>query len=277
MTLGIAVPNLNQGRFLDAALDSLHAAGPMVRVAVLDAGSSDSSLDVIRAHAAELAWWRTGPDAGQAAAVNEGILRLCSMYPEINAVGWLNADDFFLPGGVAVMSDTLAAHPEWAAVTARGALAADDGTLNGEVPTAPFSRSAFARACTVCQPASLVRRTAWESVGGLNAGLDMCFDYDLWWRVARIGPIGHVDRLTAASRDHAETKTRSRRRAYFREATAIVRRETGRVGWHWYISEALERQVGYAVGQRPPVAGRLRAGAQAVVGYFSDDGEWFAR
>ena len=48
----------------------------------------------------------------------------------------------------------------------------------------------------------------WERAGGLDASLDMCFDYDLWWRMAALGPIGYVDRPVAATRDHGETKTR---------------------------------------------------------------------
>ncbi len=98
----------------------------------------------------------------------------------------------------------------------------------------------------------------------------MCFDYDLWWRLARLGPIGHVDDLVAASRDHGATKTRQRRRQYFQEATVIVRRETGGVPWHWFISEALERQVGYQVGRRPGVLGSLKAAGEAGAAYWRD-------
>jgi GT2 family glycosyltransferase len=271
MSIAIAVPSLNQKRFLGVALESLDGATVPVLRAVLDGGSIDSSQDVIAAHAAQLAFWRSAPDAGQAAAVNEGVRRLClGAEDAVEAVGWLNADDFFLEGGLDHLWEALQEHPDWLAVSGRAALASESGALVGEIPTEPFSPARFARACTICQPATLVRRWAWERVGGLDVSLNMCFDYDLWWRLSHLGAIGYLDTMVAASRDHGETKTRRHRTQYFREATAIVRRETGAVPWHWYISEALERRVDYQVGRRPPIRARLAARIEAVAAYLRE-------
>lgn len=265
MSIAIAVPNLNQARFLGAALDSLTAASPPVHVAVLDAGSNDGSRELIEGRASELSYWRSTPDAGQAAAVNEGVALLTSRHADVVAVGWLNADDIFLSGGLERLWQSLLAHPEWVAVAGRGALLSEEGSVIGEVPTQPFRRERFADSCTICQPATLIRRSAWERVGGLDASLDMCFDYDLWWKLARLGEIGYLDTAVAASRDHQDTKTRQRRPRFYREARAIVRREMGRVAWHWYLTEAMERQVGYQIGVRPAFLWRLRAHAEACI------------
>lgn len=139
-----------------------------------------------------------------------------------------------------------------------------------EYPTAPFDRATFSVACTICQPATLIRRDAWERVGGLDISLDMCFDYDLWWRLANAGRIGTVSAIVAASRDHGETKTRQRRERYFVEAKRVVARETGRVPWHWYISEAIEREAAFEVGRRPPPVALGRAVAHAAADYCRD-------
>ena len=272
MSVAIAVPSLNQRRFLDDALDSLGRANVGVRQAVLDAGSTDGSRELIESRRSQLAFWRSRPDDGQAAAINEGISVLCSAdRNEVDAVGWLNADDFFLEQGVDRLWRALSEHPDWVAVSARGVLVDESGSSIGEVATKQFARAHFARACTICQPATLVRRSAWDRVGGLNGSLEMCFDYDLWWRLSRLGPIGYVDALVAAARDHGETKTRTRRQQYFREATAIVKRETGGVPWHWYVSEAIERRVNYEVGHRPPFSTRMRARFEAFPAYFRGD------
>jgi GT2 family glycosyltransferase len=268
LSVAIAVPSLGQGQFLPHALDSLAGARTRVVRAVLDAGSTDGSRELLETRATELSFWRSEPDAGQAAAINEGVVRLCDAHPDVEAVGWLNADDVFLEGGIDRLWQALADHPDWVVACGRGALLSETGAIIGEIPTEPFTRERFARACTICQPATLVRRSAWEQVGGVDAGLDMCFDYDLWWRLSHIGALGYVDALVAASRDHGETKTRRYRTQYFREATVIVRRETGAVPWHWYVSEAMERQVEYEVGRRPPVAARLKARAEAAYAYL---------
>ena len=216
MSVAIAVPSLNQRQFLGPALDSLGRSDVRVVRAVLDAGSTDGSRDLVEARASELAYWRSEPDAGQAAAVNEGIARLCALHPDVEAVGWLNSDDVFLPGGVDRLWQALVDHPDWLAACGRATLLSENGEQDGEIPTEPFSPERFARACTICQPATLVRRSAWERVGGLDASLHMCFDYDLWWRIGRLGTIGYVDAFVAASRDHGETKTRRHREQYFR-------------------------------------------------------------
>jgi GT2 family glycosyltransferase len=268
LTLGVAVPSLNQRRFLGAALDSFQRSSVRTLRAVLDGGSTDGSADLISQRSRELAFWRSSADAGQAAAVNEGITRLCALHPEVDAVTWLNADDFYVDEGLDKLSRALLDHPAWVAVAARGMLATEDGKLAAEIPTEAFSRDRFSRACTICQPATLIRRSAWEKAGGLDTRLDMCFDYDLWWRLARLGPIGYLHDVVAASRDHGATKTRQRRRQYFQEATAIVRRETGDVPWHWYISEAIERRMAYEVGRRPGLGSRLIAAVDAARAYL---------
>lgn len=268
MRVAIAVPSLNQVGFLDAALDSIGRSHVPLVSAVLDGGSTDGSRQIIESRAGEFAFWRSAPDPGQAAAINEGIARLCAEHPDIDAVGWLNADDFYLDSGLDRLAQALVDHPQWVAVSGRGALASEDGSLVGEIATTPFSRERFAHACTICQPATLVRRSAWERAAGLDLTLDMCFDYDLWWRIARAGTIGYLDVLVAASRDHGDTKTRQRRARYFQEAIAIVGREVGAVPWHWYISEALERQTGYAVGERPGLGGSIKAAVQAGAAFL---------
>lgn len=270
MSVAIAIPSLGQRQFLGAALDSLDGSRVAIVRAVLDAGSRDGSRELIEARSSELAFWRSAPDGGQAAAVNEGILRLCALHPEVKAVGWLNADDVFLPGGVDRLWQALVEHPDWLVASGRASLVSESGAVEGEIETEPFSPDRFARACTICQPATLIRRSAWEQAGGLDASLHMCFDYDLWWRISRLGPIGYVDAVVAASRDHGETKTRRHRAQYFKEAMDIVRRERKTVPWHWYISEALERQVGFALGERPPVWRQVKARVDAARSYLRD-------
>jgi GT2 family glycosyltransferase len=276
MSIAIAIPSLDQRPFLSAALDSLAVSSEHIYRAVLDGGSTDGTAELLEARSAELEFWRSCPDGGQAAAINEGVARICASHPDVDAVGWLNADDVIVDDGLTRLKLALDLHPGWVAVAGRAWVIAENGSRVGEVLTAPFTRDGFAQACTICQPAALVRREAWERIGGLDASLHLCLDYDLWWRLARLGHIGRVDEFVAASRDHGLTKTRQLRARYFAEATAIVRRETGTVPWHWYISEALERQVAYEVGRRPSLPRRLVAGIQAATAFLRGSAGWSA-
>ncbi len=267
--IAIAVPSLNQGRYLSAALTSIFTQhGVVPRVAVVDGGSTDQTAEVVGRFGSQLAWSRMAPDDGQTAAINEGIEQLVARFPNVSYVGWLNADDVLLPDGLSVLARALDTNEAWVAVAGRAHLISETGTVVGEIPTAPFAPRVFDHRCTISQPATLVRRAAWQRIDGLDTRLHMCFDYDLWWRLAAVGPIGYVDTLVAASRDHQATKTRTRRQQYFDEGMHVVQQHTGRVPWHWFISEALEREAGWRLEQWPGVLGRIRAGGRAMAAYL---------
>jgi GT2 family glycosyltransferase len=268
--IAIAVPSLNQGRFLHAALSSaLSQTGVISRVAVVDGGSTDETADVLADFRDRLAWCRMAPDDGQTAAINEGIERLVRLFPGVTYVGWLNADDLIMPGALTVLADALDANPTWVAVAGRAQLISDSGDVVSEIPTARFDAAVFDHRCTISQPGTLVRRAAWQTLNGLDTDLHMCFDYDLWWRLAALGTIGYVDdAVVAASRDHEATKTRTRRAEYFQEGMQVVWHHTGRVPWHWCISEALEREAGWRLDTRPGFGSSMLAGSRALASYL---------
>lgn len=227
----IAVPSYNQGQFLDAALASIFAQDITVEVFVLDGGSSDGSLDVIKKYADRLAGWRSHPDSGQAAAINEGVARGTAPY-----VGWLNSDDLLLDGGLQRLLAALQHRPDAPAAYGRVWNYVESSGAKKPIWVEPFSERRLALRCIVSQPGTLVRRAAWESVGGLNGDLRMALDYDLWWRLYKqFAPLAFVDDFVALNRDHAETKTNTQRVRHYREAMAIVRKYHGRVPLKWWL------------------------------------------
>src|SRR5262249_28681342 len=78
----------------------------------------------------------------------------------------------------------------------------------------------------------------WVSVGGLDERLQMCLDYDLWWRLSRVGRIAFLPEFVALSRDHAATKTRLHQDLLYEEAFEVLRRHLGHVPCRWGGSEA---------------------------------------
>jgi GT2 family glycosyltransferase len=229
----IAVPSYNQGHFLDEALTSIFDQNLPIEVFVADAGSTDGSVDVIKKFESRLAGWRSHADGGQAAAINEGIARGTARY-----VGWLNSDDILLSGGLKRLVDALEREP--------GAPAAYGKVWNyleatGEMQPVwvePFSERRLTLRCIVSQPGTLVRRSAWEAVGGLDDTLRMAIDYDLWWRLYKnFAPLKFVDDFVAQNRDHADTKTNTQRQLHYREAMAIVRKYHGRVPLKWWLAQ----------------------------------------
>ncbi len=266
MLIAIAIPNFNQGRFLEEALESVFAQrGVDLRVAVVDGGSTDSSLAVIRRCEGKLTYWRSHSDQGQAAAINEGIDRL----GEADYVGWLNADDLLLPEGLHRMALYLEKHPQCVAVFGKAQVIDEDGRVTGTYPTRPFARKSFSQTCTICQPATLIRRTVWQAIGGLDESLHMCLDYDLWWRLSKGGSIEFLEEFVACSREHGATKTQTQRTRLYQEAVEVLQRHLGYVPWRWCLSEtAYAWRAAHAGKRATSVTSQFLCGWQALKRYM---------
>ena len=229
----VAVPSFNQGRFLDDALTSIFQQELPVEVFVLDGGSTDNSIEIIRKWEHRLAAWRSYPDDGQAAAINEGIAQGSAPF-----VCWLNSDDFFLPGGLSKLIGALQDHIEVPAVYGRSWSAVQKTGKRTPVWVEPFDEHRLALRCIISQPATAIRRSAWQAVGGVDKELHMAMDYDLWWRLSkRLGPMLFMESFVAVNREHEQTKTRTQRRRHYQEAMTVVRKHYGCVPLKWWFAQ----------------------------------------
>lgn len=228
----VAVPSLDHGRFLDEALCSIAQQRVATRILVADAGSRDETLDILARWAPRLAGWRSGPDAGQAAAINEAIELDDARY-----VCWMNADDTFLAGGLDALASALEANPTAPMVYGRAWVTNERGGRVSPAGVMPVTRWLLAQRCPISQPATLIRRTVWEAVGGLDARLHYALDYDLWWRILlRFGKPLQIDEYVATTRAHLDTKTARARQLHYDEAVGVVRRHYGRVPIKWRLA-----------------------------------------
>jgi glycosyltransferase involved in cell wall biosynthesis len=228
----VVVPSLNQGQFLDKALQSIFSQDIPMEVFVVDGGSTDNSVDVISKWQAEIGWWCSEPDDGQAAAINAGITRGTAPY-----VCWLNSDDYFLPGGLNILYHALHGIQQCPMAYGKCLTVNHDGHKVAHYLTTSFSPWLLANYCFICQPGTLMRRDVWEKIGGLDENLHMALDYDLWWRIYKsCGKFEYIKKDVAATIMHSDTKTTSHRQAHYLEAMAVVKKHTGSVPIKWYLA-----------------------------------------
>lgn len=184
----IVIPCLNSGEFLERALLSvLQQAGDYTEVIVVDGGSTDSSVEIIQKHQAQLAWWCSESDSGQSAALNKGFQHASGKF-----LLWLNADDILLPGVLQRCYDYLMQNPECQWLTGNLIyINSEDSILwcaRDEAWHDALYRNAPVR---VYGPSSIFHRELLQSAGGLDESLHYVMDTDLWLRFKAIGARFH--------------------------------------------------------------------------------------
>ena len=237
--VSVITPSFNQGRFIRESIESVLSQDyPRLEYIVIDGGSTDETLDILRSYGDRLVW-RSGPDAGQAEAVNSGFTLARG-----EILGWLNSDDTYLPGAVNAAVEHLVASPDVAAVYGEAYYIDPNNTIIGVYPTEDFTMRRLTETCFICQPTSFIRRSALEAAGMLDRSLRYCMDYELWIRLGRRYRIERIHRFLANSRRHAEAKSFAYRDRCFDEIYAVAEKSFGRVSPHWRACRAYYRLVG---------------------------------
>lgn len=204
--ISIVTPSLNQGRFLQACIDSIRAQNwPDVEHFVIDGVSTDTTLDVIRDNEAWLTGSISEPDKGAADAINKGISKCTG-----DIVAWLNADDFYLPGAFEAIAEAYHTAPEASFWFGNGIRADEAGNKTAVFNDGPvlYSHDALLSGLDyILQPSTFMNGKLLRQLGGLDESLRWSFDWDLWIRLAKLSPPYPIDAILAASREWGETLT----------------------------------------------------------------------
>jgi glycosyltransferase involved in cell wall biosynthesis len=184
----IVTPNYNYGHFLEQAIVSvLDQQYPNLEYIIIDGGSSDNSVEIIRKYEKYLAYWVSEPDKGMYDAINKGFSRSTG-----EVMAWLNSDDAYFPWAFKVVGEVFGAFPqvEWISSLQPGAMdykgyVVDLGRFEG------FSREAFREGRLglknsygfIQQESTFWKRELWEKAGAhVSTRYSMAGDFELWCR-----------------------------------------------------------------------------------------------
>lgn len=195
--LSIVIANYNYGRFLGEAIQSvvsqidgvdhgrLIVNDICIELIICDAGSTDNSVGIIKAHASKLYWWCSEKDRGQSDAFNKGFDHSTGKY-----LTWLNADDLLVPGSLDHIIKALKAHPSCHWFTGNYFRFLQDGTVI-ECKWGPNWYPQFLQRkdapIVSFGPTTFFSRTIYERAGRLDIDFHYAMDMDLWVKFIMLG------------------------------------------------------------------------------------------
>ncbi len=241
--VSIVTPSFNQGRFIRQAIDSVLAQTyPHIEHRVIDGGSTDDTVEILRSYGDRVTWC-SEPDDGQSDAINKGFAAAGG-----DILAWLNTDDVYRPDAVERAVDELLRRPEAGLVYGRGVILNESGEETGPfIGLESFNLWRLLYGLDyVLQPATFFRRSAVEAVGDLDRDLHYAMDWDLWLRLAAHSEVCFLDHVLAGSREYGDTKTATGGWPRIRELGSLMHRHTGTTwtpGVRLYALDTLRLQL----------------------------------
>jgi glycosyltransferase involved in cell wall biosynthesis len=204
LSISVVIPSFNQAAFIADALSSvLHQQHPSVETIVIDGGSTDGSVDIIRQFEAGLTHWVSEPDQGQTDALIKGFALSSG---DIQC--WLNSDDLFTADTFAAVARGFADNPDVDVIFGDSEWIDVNGTCLKHQREMPFNRFIWLNTYNYLPGMSVFwRREMFQKVGGLDPRFQLAMDSDLWIRFADAGArFMHVRRVWSRMRFYAAQK-----------------------------------------------------------------------
>ena len=225
----LVTPSYNQAAFLKATLQSVISQNyPNLEYIVMDGGSTDGSVEILRQYENHFAYWTSERDAGQSDALNRGFARATG-----EIFGWLNSDDVLLPNALQTIGAYFAQHPECDFVTGDGVfINADASREIFHVRAAAYTFNDLLHYHSdnyLPQPSVFFSRRAFERAGGLDNSLRYVMDLDLWLRLRQHSELHYIPQCLAQMRLHDDAKSQAADQAALRAVMQVIARYWGNV------------------------------------------------
>jgi glycosyltransferase involved in cell wall biosynthesis len=210
--ISIVTPSFNQGHFLEQTIQSILSQGyPNLEYVIIDGGSRDNSVKIIKKYSSKLKYWVSKPDGGQAQAINSGFSHTSGQI-----MTWLNSDDILLPGTLKLVANIFTQLPEVNWLSGTPQTITQHGYIQ-HLGLRPVYLQKLIQAGWyhgrglgfIMQEGTFWRRSLWKKSGGKVKNLHYGMDFDLWERFAELSPLIPVHVPLAAFRLNPERKSKA--------------------------------------------------------------------
>jgi glycosyltransferase involved in cell wall biosynthesis len=178
--ISIITPSYNQGQFIEETIRSVLLQGyPNLEYIIIDGGSTDNSVEVIKKYERWLAYWVSEPDKGQSAAINKGWKKSTG-----EILAWLNSDDLYFPHALNTIVKYFSMNPDSLVVYGNCDVLAKNGKRIDSIRNVPFNAYRLLYFNYIPQPSLFLRKRIFDKVELLDSALHYIMDWDLLLRVA---------------------------------------------------------------------------------------------
>lgn len=236
--ISVVTPSFNQAKYLPETIESILNQGyPNLEYIIIDGGSTDGSVEIIKRYERHLAYWVTEKDSGQSEAINKGLARCTG-----DLFNWINSDDILFPGALHKVADTFCRYPYadlFVGINARSD--AEGRIIRVSVPPARVAMSPQKWATYICQQSIFLRTDFLKRVGGVRKDLHYIMDTELYYRVfAAGGRYVRVNSLVGMIREHPDAKGLAEKHGWPPERQRVFQ-EYGTRRWLVKLAQAKTR------------------------------------
>jgi glycosyltransferase involved in cell wall biosynthesis len=205
--ISLVTPSFNQGKYLEQTIDSVLNQGyPALEYMVMDGGSTDDSVEIIKKHARHLKAWESAADGGQSRAINKGFLRSSG-----DLVGWLNSDDYLEPGALFAWAEAFRQEPRALAVCGKVNVWDEDRFSHLREPSYQGGTRVEALSkANINQEGTLFNGERVRSLGGVHPEFQYAMDLELWFSLllaAPENPMVQIENTVSNFRRHPQAKS----------------------------------------------------------------------
>lgn len=203
----IITPSFNQGEFLEQTIDSVLSQGySNLEYIVIDGGSTDNSVGIIKKYEKHLSYWISEKDRGQSEAINKGLAKATG-----DVCNWLCSDDFLEPGALRLIGEAFQ-DPDVDVISGDEWFIYDNPAKNRIVTGTAIKSTLYETAAEVFmnQPVTYMRMKFYREFGFLNENLHYLMDYELWLKyLIKYGQshFKYIDNVLAHYRYHEKSKS----------------------------------------------------------------------
>jgi glycosyltransferase involved in cell wall biosynthesis len=236
--ISIITPSFNQGQYIEQTILSVIEQGyENLEYIIIDGGSSDNTLKIIKKYEKYITCWVSEKDKGQSDAINKGIKLATG-----DIINWLNSDDYYMPGALDHVA-TVFSNPDTTVYCGRSRVFSDSNVYysqGSDVYVGNLAKTiGWAR---IDQPETFFRKKVWDCLEMVNEHFHYIMDKELWIRyLMNFGLKGIVkdQEIVVNFRIHEQSKTGSQLEKFTKETIDL----------YYTLAKAVNLDIAYKISE----------------------------